>query len=388
MSSRAPHRPNAAATATALLLLTATSAPALTDAAQDDLCPIPNELPPNFARTCVDLGEASGDRCWITYTPPAAAATDSGVPLVVDMHGFTSCAFYNPTYTGWKERADADGFVVVYPQGTANSDVVDATCFNAGQCCCFKDFARVDEADDVVFLRKLVDDTVAKSEVPIDTDRIYMAGHSNGCMMAQRMGAEVSDMVAAVCCHAGVQVAYGTAENFPTVYNGSTSVLTVHGDADDTVPYDGGGFLGFRGAEDNAALWAEANGCAAGPVVIEDESGSFATHAYSDCGNDGMGEVKLIQLYGVGHAPYMTTETTPEGLGNMTDVDTTKLAQDFCFQHRLTSPSAVGPTRSPSQSPSTSQAPTQSPSTSDATSMLCSTVKNVVMILAVTLLLR
>jgi len=404
MSPVALHRLDAAvAAATALILLTASSAPALTNAAQEDLCPLVGDLPPNFARKCIDAGgDASGERCWLTYTPPAArlannATTDHpGVPLVVDLHGFTSCAIYNTAYTGWKERAEADGFVVVYPQGTANSDVVDLSCFNAGQCCCFKGFRRVDDIDDVSFLRMLIADTMVGSDVPVDPDRVYLSGHSNGCMMAQRTAAELSDLVAAVCCHSGINVAYGAAKDFPVGYGGSTSLLTIHGDADDTVPYGRSEVFGltYPGAEENIALWAEANKCNSGPVVVEDGGGSFATHTYAGCGADGTAEVKLIQLYGVGHNPYKEVEGTtfpPEFFE--TDVDTTKLAQDFCFEHRLSLPGTDGPTDAPTLSPTntTSQTPTDAPapttSGSDAMSLFYSTMGTVLMVLGSTLLL-
>ena len=49
-------------------------------------------------------------------------------------------------------------------------------------------------ADDVGFLREVVAQVAAAH--PVDTTRIYVTGHSYGCMMAQRFLAEASDLVA------------------------------------------------------------------------------------------------------------------------------------------------------------------------------------------------
>ena len=45
------------------------------------------------------------------------------------------------------------------------------------------------------FLREMVGQVAAVH--PVDANRIYFSGHSNGCMMAQRMLAQASDLVAA-----------------------------------------------------------------------------------------------------------------------------------------------------------------------------------------------
>jgi poly(3-hydroxybutyrate) depolymerase len=63
---------------------------------------------------------------------------------------------------------------------------------------------------DTTFLRKiaihLVQDIpqMTKHQVTVDTKRIYLSGHGNGCWMAHAMAAYHSDMVAAVACMAGM----------------------------------------------------------------------------------------------------------------------------------------------------------------------------------------
>lgn len=282
-------------------------------------------------RKCMKIGDA--ERCWYTYTPASSDnLSTSIVPLVLDLHGFQSCGLYSSMYTGWKEKADRDGFVLVYPQGTTDALFTTDTCWNAGSCCCFKN-RTLAPIDDITFLSEVIADVVASSDsVKIDTSRIYLAGHSNGCMMAQRMASELSDIVAAVCCHAGVYMetpgTLGASDDYRP-----TPVLTVFGDNDKTVPYSGGevGGMTFIAAEENAALWATANGCSPDALVDEDDTGLFATHKYSDCTNNAT--VSLVQFYGVGHMPYkIESGKFPVEMGNATDIDTTEIAKDFCFQ--------------------------------------------------------
>jgi poly(3-hydroxybutyrate) depolymerase len=81
--------------------------------------------------------------------------------------------------------------VIVWPNGVNRS-------WNAADCC---GAAHARGVDDVGFLRALV--ARLSSEFPIDPTRVYVSGWSNGCMMAQRLAVEASDLIAAVGCMAG-----------------------------------------------------------------------------------------------------------------------------------------------------------------------------------------
>ncbi|KAL3910003.1 MAG: hypothetical protein SGARI_002331 [Bacillariaceae sp.] len=239
-------------------------------------------------------------------------------------------------------------FVLVVPQGTTDASVADQTCWDAGDCCCNQCVAEnpvecfvnptessfeVVTVPDVAFLQQVIADTVAASETKIDTKRIYLAGHSNGCMMAQRFAAEMSQTVAAVCCHSGVRVdniGDGADASSSSSYN-PTPVWIVFGDEDNIVPYEGGGALGanFPSALDNLASWAEANQCT-DYAVVNDTSATFATHIYSGCAPGNTTTVEMVQIFGAGHFPYK--ETNIPNVAE-TDIDTTQLAMEFCFQY-------------------------------------------------------
>ena len=74
--------------------------------------------------------------------------------------------------------AEQNNFILVTPQGVEKS-------WNAGRCCGQARAAKLN-VDDVSFLRMVAADVLA-AEPGVDPTRVYFAGHSTGCMMAQRM---------------------------------------------------------------------------------------------------------------------------------------------------------------------------------------------------------
>lgn len=172
------------------------------------------------------------------------------------------------------------------------------------------------------FLREMVGQVAAVH--PVDANRIYFSGHSNGCMMAQRMLAQASDLVAAVACFAG----YLLAE--PSPGYAPRPVMTIQGTADPVVPYTAAANIGWPnpGAEENLASWGGFNGCP-GVASTETALSSYTLHEL-DCN----GVVsKLVELPGVGHYVFAAPEKNPlynatvDGLG--ASFDTTQLAWDF-----------------------------------------------------------
>jgi polyhydroxybutyrate depolymerase len=72
--------------------------------------------------------------------------------------------------------------------------------------------------DDVAFFRTLLDDIIRRT--PVDTTRIFVTGHSNGAGMTFRLGAELSDRVAAIAPVMGQNYRRGTVPTraLPTLY--------------------------------------------------------------------------------------------------------------------------------------------------------------------------
>ncbi len=210
-------------------------------------------------------------------------------------------------------------------------------------CCCFDPneyFELIDpsETDDLRFLRQTA--AVVVREVPletsnktsIDTTRIYMAGHSNGCITSFAMAAVHSDLVAAVGCHAG-------GLNTPLAENYSpTPIWMVIGTADPDILYEGSTtFPYYPGSETMHSTFVEANECATTDEVrVESNGGNTYTEFQGTSCKEGA-DVVLIALDDVGHSPYYGDESNdvPDGKGEPVTLDTTQMAWDFVKSYSL-----------------------------------------------------
>src|SRR5207248_1712283 len=97
-------------------------------------------------------------------------------------------------FTGLDRKADREGFIVVYPDGTGSGSFLT---WNAGAL--FR--LAGNRADDIAFLRELLDDL--GKVVNVDPKRVFATGMSNGGMMCYRLAAEMSDRIAAIAPVAG-----------------------------------------------------------------------------------------------------------------------------------------------------------------------------------------
>lgn len=198
------------------------------------------------------LRHGGRDRSYLLHVP-AAAPPPRVWPVVLVLHGSGTHAAAMREFCGLDKVADQAGFITVYPNGTGR--VEHARTWNAGDCC---GHAHRYQSDDVGFLEAVLFDL--EQRLPIDTNRIYATGMSNGGMMAYRLAAE-SDRIAAVASICGplgfdaVSPQHGIA------------VLHFHGTADLFTPYKGG--TGprsisqgrFRSVQQTIAAWVAANAC-------------------------------------------------------------------------------------------------------------------------------
>ena len=115
-----------------------------------------------------------------------AAGLSGAVPLVVMLHGGYGNGVQAEDSYHWDPEADAGHFLLALPDGLNAS-------WNGGGGCCGKS-ARQD-VDDVAFLTQMV--TMLRGEISIDPHRVYIAGVSNGGVMAYRMACQ-TDIFAAV----------------------------------------------------------------------------------------------------------------------------------------------------------------------------------------------
>jgi poly(3-hydroxybutyrate) depolymerase len=141
---------------------------------------------------------ASTPRTYLLHAPPCAAKC-APRPLVLVLHGVASTAAQAEASTNFDHYADLDHFVVAYPQGlptnvTAVSNIAEGA-WNAGtatgpmQCCAAAN------ADDLTWLASLP--KAINARTPINLKRVYIAGFSNGGMMAFKAVCERPDVFAA-----------------------------------------------------------------------------------------------------------------------------------------------------------------------------------------------
>ncbi|HWB17974.1 MAG TPA: PHB depolymerase family esterase [Vicinamibacterales bacterium] len=205
-----------------------------------------------------------------TYLLHDFAQDAAAAPLVIVLHGGGGNAQTAEEKTGFDRVAAREHFVVVYPDGTARSGRGSLAAarsrlltWNAGHCCAA---AMADRVDDVAFISTLIDALAASGRV--DRSRVYVTGMSNGAMMTERLGRELSTKIAAIAPVAGAVFGDEPPPLAPM------PALIIVGADDQTIPPQGGALqlrpgLGNRSAADRdvapaidqAQYWAKYNGC-------------------------------------------------------------------------------------------------------------------------------
>jgi polyhydroxybutyrate depolymerase len=207
-------------------------------------------------------------RSYLVHVPKPAAVRER--PVVLAFHGGGGEADGFKGYAGLDAVADREGFIVVYPNGSGVLPRRLLT-WNAGECCGYSMNNRV---DDVGFAVAVLDDLSRRTA--IDPRRVYATGHSNGAMMAYRLGAERADRIAAI-----VPVAGGISqERFAP--SRRVAVLAIHSVDDPRALYEGGLGPPFPGTDVRSAhrramegleKWRRHNGCSAATRTADTRTG-------------------------------------------------------------------------------------------------------------------
>lgn len=232
---------------------------------------------------------------------PAPYDGSEQVPVVFNLHGYTSDAFQQEIYGDFRPIADTANFFLVHPQGT--EDNTGTTFWNAlgfpGE-----------TVDDVGFISALID-TIA-SEYNIDLDRVYSTGMSNGGFMSYKLACELPDRIAAIASVTGSMVEQDLNTCNPTE---PIPVMQIHGTNDLSVPYSGsqGGFVGI---EELVAAWANKNNCSGSPSVTAvpdiDMTDDCTSERWLYTGGDEGSTVELYKVQGGAHTwpganPFFTS---------------------------------------------------------------------------------
>jgi len=241
------------------------------------------------------------------------------MPLVLILHGsgISANSYSTKIYSEIDEKSDEEGFIAIYPNGellrfsqyykhpiTFLWDLYSLAYFS-------REWNRWNEnnVDDVGFIRDLINHL--ESELNVNSSRIYVTGVSGGAMMTYRLGAELSDRIAAIAPIAGVigGVPYSSEPDnsispyiIPKPIN-PIPVIAFNGLQDNAVPYEGGWKNVFEWNSDelwvytvsvneSISFWVENNNCNPYPQIIQSEDERIITKNFKS--SDDKSDVVLV----------------------------------------------------------------------------------------------
>lgn len=196
------------------------------------------------------------------------------------------------------KSSDKFGFILAIPEATGEVKFGELRgswnggIWATGECC--------GSADDVGFIARMIEEI--KSNFNVDEKRIYATGISNGGLMTNRIGCELSDKIAAIATVAPAAIPSGCKPLRPL------PVMDIHGIDDTHNP--------FYGGEPSSAIsrkvdykrmmpaqvvgrWLDINGCVGEPVISSlNRKVTYSTYAQCKSGS----EVVFVKVEDMGHA--------------------------------------------------------------------------------------
>jgi polyhydroxybutyrate depolymerase len=171
-------------------------------------------------------------RRYLLHVPPAAG--ERPWPAVILLHGAGGSAAWARDETDLNDSADRDRFVAAYPDGLAidpnqpSAFLTNPQVWNAGA---GPGLIVNRGPDDVAFLSAVIEDLPRRA--PVDPQRIFVTGFSNGAAMTFRLAAERPESIAAIAPVAGY------CPHVPAVSRPMPTLFII-GDSDPLVPVLGG----------------------------------------------------------------------------------------------------------------------------------------------------
>jgi polyhydroxybutyrate depolymerase len=240
------------------------------------------------------------------FVTPSGFRPGLALPLVFFFHGAGGTAEQAARTYGWAEKAEAENFFAVFPQGLGfrpdGSGVFYIWRDGRGK--------RSADVDDFHFFEVLLDQF--QSLLPIDPRRIYVTGFSNGAGLTFALGARFSERIAAIAPVSSQSFVRSEtlARPLPIYYLVSK--------ADPLSPFLGGEPIiptfsfgpGYKypPVQDSVDAWVRLNGCPPEPQLVSDENGVRVV-----CYGPGRDEAEILftTVEGNGHHWPGTVELLP-----------------------------------------------------------------------------
>ena len=147
------------------------------------------EVPEELGMIKTEMVIDGWKRHWWTFEPSAYKLNKKEkYPLVIAIHGFTCSGEFFANNADWHYVGEQRGVIVVYPTATpftGSSSGPRPPHFTTQQWNCGLEANLTDPngPDELNYFKTLIEET--KKKYPIDPERIYVTGHSNGGMMTQ-----------------------------------------------------------------------------------------------------------------------------------------------------------------------------------------------------------
>ncbi len=272
-------------------------------------------------------------RRYLVHLPPAWESRRP-LPVVVMLPGAGGTARWTMNETGWGDKADAEGFLVVCPEGTP-ADPTRPASFRGNPLLWHPGSDDLDPGPqtrrDIQFIDQLIEEII--TQLGGDPRRIFLTGFSNGASMTFRLGTDLSGRFAALAPVAGKCRLHDPrpARPLPTIF--------LVGTADPLIPLEGGEVVAPWGwrlrkppVRETVCRWAQALGCPTKPAAVRRETG-FTVWVYGP-GRENA-ELQVYQIDGLGHHwPGGKGRLNPQIAGPPRDtVRATDVIWDF-FRHR------------------------------------------------------
>lgn len=227
------------------------------------------------------------NRTYRIYVPNAYTGQEN-VPLLFNLHGYTSNAQEQEFYGDFRSIADTANFILVHPEGTL--DATNTMHWNS---------FGVSNVDDVGFISSLIDTLAANYS--IDLNRVFSVGMSNGGYMSYELACALGEKITAVGSVTG-----SMAINRPATCNPikPTPIIQIHGTQDPTVPYNGN--ANSVSMTTLIDYWVDENNCNTDPIFTAipntntTDQSTVEHYLYTDGNNNT--QVSFFKVINGGHS--------------------------------------------------------------------------------------
>ncbi len=274
-------------------------------------------------------GYNSVGRTFTYHLPPNVSCN---LPLLIVFHGDGGTGDGIRQVTGFDGIADANNFVVVYPDAAINAAFWNSKIFS------YRFDNPSNANDDLAF----VDDLIAYfyEHYGINRNKVYATGHSSGGNMAFLVGVKRSDKIAAIAPVSGLVQDWSGGNNFLTALTNAQKIplLHIHGTADTNSGVDFP-VLPYPPSSPPAYVWAESEfsqkNCGTQNYSSLSNWNNTQTDKLTFCDNTADKEVILLAVKGLGHA-WPT-------LASSGQINASQVIWDFVKQYELNTFIAVKP---------------------------------------------